>query len=82
MFYFSHCGLLLMCVLVRHKTNLELRKTAIVTLTAVPSNEGDHQVLKLHSARFPLGRQLYIVVAVSGGGTMNLQFEGAFAPPG
>ena len=31
---------------------------------------------------FRSGDKLYIVDAVPGGGTMNLRFEGAFAPPG
>jgi Ethanolamine utilization protein EutJ (predicted chaperonin) len=31
---------------------------------------------------FRSGDKVYVVDAVPGGGTMNLMFEGAFAPPG
>ena len=46
----------------------------IAKLGARPANEG--------AIIFRSGETLYIVDAVPGGGTMNLQFEGAFAPPG
>jgi hypothetical protein len=46
----------------------------IAKLGARPANEG--------AIIFRSGDKLYIVDAVPGGGTMNLRFEGAFAPPG
>jgi hypothetical protein len=46
----------------------------IAKLGARPATEG--------AIIFRSGDKLYIVDAVPGGGTMNLQFEGAFAPPG
>jgi hypothetical protein len=46
----------------------------IAKLGARPANDG--------AIIFRSGDKLYIVDAVPGGGTMNLQFEGAFAPPG
>jgi hypothetical protein len=46
----------------------------IAKLGARPATEG--------AIIFRSGDKLYIVDAVLGGGTMNLRFEGAFAPPG
>ena len=46
----------------------------IAKLGARPANEG--------AIIFRSGDKLYVVDAVPGGGQMNLQFEGAFAPPG
>jgi hypothetical protein len=46
----------------------------IAKLGARPATEG--------AIIFRSGDKLYIVDAVPGGGTMNLRFEGAFAPPG
>jgi len=46
----------------------------ITKLGARPATEG--------AIIFRTGDKLYIVDAVPGGGTMNLRFEGAFAPPG
>ena len=46
----------------------------IAKLGARPANEG--------AIIFRSGDKLYVVDAVPGGGTMNLRFEGAFAPPG
>ena len=46
----------------------------IAKLGARPATEG--------AIIFRSGDKLYIVDAVPGGVTMNLQFEGAFAPPG
>jgi hypothetical protein len=46
----------------------------ITKLGARPASEG--------AIIFRSGNTLYIVDAVPGGGTMNLRFEGAFAPPG
>jgi hypothetical protein len=46
----------------------------ITKLGARPVNEG--------AIIFRAGNKLYIVDAVPGGGTMNLLFEGAFAPGG
>ena len=46
----------------------------IAKLGARPATEG--------AIIFRSGDKLYIVDAIPGGGTMNLRFEGAFAPPG
>jgi hypothetical protein len=46
----------------------------ITKLGARPASDG--------AIIFRSGDKLYIVDAVPGGGTMNLRFEGAFAPPG
>jgi hypothetical protein len=46
----------------------------ITKLGARPASEG--------AIIFRSGNKLYIVDAVPGGETMNLRFEGAFAPPG
>jgi hypothetical protein len=46
----------------------------IAKLGARPATEG--------AIIFRSGDKLYIVDAVPGGATMNLRFEGAFAPPG
>ena len=46
----------------------------IAKLGARPATEG--------AIIFRSGDKLYVVDAVPGGGQMNLQFEGAFAPPG
>jgi hypothetical protein len=46
----------------------------IAKLGARPAAEG--------AIIFRSGDKLYVVDAVPGGGTMNLRFEGAFAPPG
>jgi hypothetical protein len=46
----------------------------IAKLGAKPATEG--------AIIFRSGDKLYVVDAVPGGGTMNLMYEGAFAPPG
>ena len=71
------------------KEGIFVNKKTFQIVRRMSTSDPDAQISKLGARPvtegaiiFRSGDKLYIVDAVPGGGTMDLMFEGAFAPPG